>query len=223
MMVGIEFECGSHVKRDFIRKKLMELECYFVETHSDGSVSVNPEEFCEDRMNKAVLGDWHGDLEITFAIERSNLKNALEFLHTHCVQNETCGNHFHIQLKKGEKVAKLFTFEEIIQETKDFLKSLGLGRESNSYCSFSNFTPSVMENQFFSSYKSSRCRYTPININPYYKYGTIECRYLPAFNNAEDHLFNLNKCIDFLISLENRKFEIKTRKSIKMEEICAIH
>lgn len=202
--IGIEFECGIFGNDIYelgdVIKKYIKANTFRCDT--DGSVSVSKPIGINDE------DVWYPNMEITCVIEKfENIKNVLEILHGYGFQNGSCGNHFHFSMNNKSMMNQLvskITYRKIIKYLTYFFESNEKTRErlKNNYCSAYGFKEGVLSYQLRASYKCSD-RYTPINLNPYFKYGTIEVRILPCFNDYMEHYYSIVSILNVLFNVIN--------------------
>lgn len=103
-------------------------------------------------------------------------------------QNKTCGNHIHLRFK--DETWKVLTYpypwETFICQYKDkFPKAKYITRLLNHFCE-GRYNPIFILTQLRTHHRSS-ARYTAINFNSIYLYGTIEVRIMPGARDFHEY------------------------------------
>lgn len=212
--IGLEYECGASEEHcEEIKREFEELDILSVQISSDTSVCVG---------NEYGYDDWLNNLEIKVKLDNfKSIKPVLNILHKFGLQNNTCGNHFHISFNNPaitESIANKITFENIQRDFIEYVskKEKLKKRLDTFYCSMKNFTTEILVNQMYAFYRDC-VRRSPINLNSLRKFGTIEVRILPDYETSEEHYNDLLYMLAFVFKLVNKSVSLNSRLNVMKE------
>jgi hypothetical protein len=191
--IGIEVECGTYTTHlQNISKK------YYINTSDDSSVKVRKYKYINDSNEYSYL-DWKCDAEIKYCTDNYNqLMQFIDevFKQKYLRQNNSCGNHIHIQFSKPIYFTVFFTLENIkkFQEiySNTFTDHKYQKRLTRHHCSAMYDIQHYIDN-----YEDNR--YYSINVQCNRKHNTynrIEVRLMPYAKTKKEY----KKMIDFVIN-----------------------
>lgn len=128
-------------------------------------------------------------------------------------QNGSCGNHVHFRFNDMDKAVAIFSYSstrrKFAKAYEKFAEKMDykyMSRMHNGYCSTSISDYKAID-QLETKDGKAHERYTAINLNSFWLYGTIEIRILPHMENAKEYLDAVKWLVATMEALYNEAVE----------------